>query len=499
MNMKLLSSGTTANDRTGTPANEAVPILNGNFAELDQRTRFGLYRSGSLGRLKIALAGDSMMGYGAAGAWSSFLQVAMMLHYNADVMVDTRPYFVNDGATYPRIAADKRGMNFGAAARDTNQMLQYQLPYILEAIDAGLMHPVLWASPLQNDLFNAVGSPDAAVQRMVDFVGPIVERGIHVRMMGMHPKNDVGEATENAFGRHYIEQRLRNIAARTPGWGYIPILDLLKSGDPAEEARSLVQWRGPTNQVGGYSYDGTHSWPLGARAIAKRVADSLRMLASEVVPPVFDARAFDQTRNGWGNIIGTQGRLVGTGGKITDLSKAVGASDRSVATNNLPAGVELLYDASKGFTITPSLTGDPSAPIELTYSGTPTADTDYAVRLTSTARISDAMWAESFGTARWIDAVNVAGLAIGEGRLGLTGDDIIINLPGLGSWGGPGHIVLSPLNERIVFHSKTPGVVRNADARTLRYDLKGGVVAGRPLSGKLRIGPQGVFKTDNIF
>ncbi|MBD8547904.1 hypothetical protein [Sphingomonas sp. CFBP 8760] len=485
------------------------------FVKAIQRfVRLWHYQSGSLGAMPIAFAGNSFAGYGFLANSGAYIAQAMMLHYDADIIIDDRPYYWNlvagetDGATgykatenYPRIAdPNLRGLNFGAGGRNTDQMYDYQLKYILECDDAGKMAPVIFFDPWVNDNTEQVGSGKRTVDRMISICKPILARGIHMVVIGNGPRQGIGTATENAYTKNYVEQRFQQWAEKTPGMHFIPVLDLLKDTDPAGEPAGNLNWRTQTDGVvtNSATNDGIHYSVYGARQVAKRIADVLAKIVREFVPPVFDLTEYDEDRNPFGNYYGPAGRLVGSGGKINGVAAPVVSKERLAQGNvrdNMPTNVELIYTPTGTFKVTPILTGNPDEPLWLEFSGTPTNDTHIVVRLMSNRNRKTTKWWYVYGDATWENGNHVAGIALGDASLNPPPNIPQVSIRGIGGSGGRHNVMPYVLNEDVKLRGR--GNFIGAGGNWVPMDLQTGACANIETTGRLRVRRLGMFTREN--
>jgi lysophospholipase L1-like esterase len=472
-----------------------------NFVAIDGNTIAAQTRAGMAGRQKHAIFGDSMMDNAAKSDAAAVYATVRMLHHDFNAILDTARYYDADDAAVPpaRLPENTRGLNFAKGGTTTQHMLDVQLPAMLEALDAGRTFTMAFGSAFQNDRWNNLTEARASVTRVLTFVDTLLARGIDVVMLGVWPHNLlVVNGTANAIGKHYVERAMTAAAETRPGFRFIPILDLLKRGVPAEEAQGQVNWvGGAKGTTGSATIDDIHNAPLGARLVAPVVAPAIRPLVRAFNPPVFDGLDFDETTNPLANIMGPAGRFTGSGGTLNGTPSNPGAA----ATNaNIPAGVQVIYDASAGVTLTPSLTGNPDWPFRITFSGTPTTSQTMALaRLVSSKRLFPGGNVEIYGKVRWVNMQGLAGLACGQGEISLPGGAIIqpIRCP-IGSVGGPSHVMPFALTEEVTLHSMAPAGYSNEYAATTRLDVVTATVAGVPISGAIEFSRLGLFRSDYL-
>ncbi len=463
--MKKLSAGAAPNDGKGTKAPSAVEIINENATET-------LRYMGLAGREVWAQAGDSMMGNASANEWSSLFAVIRMLHHDFNAIIDGTGYYNPDTEIVKPVG--ERGFNFGKGGTTVAHLRKVQLPFILQALDDGAIFSTIVISPLQNDRFDSL---DAAKKVLIDLlyvVDILLARDIKIIMLGVWPQTGLivnGDA--NAYGKHYCERALTLAAEGRPGFLYIPMLEALKTGIAAEEVAGRVNWRGVSGQVGGDSFDDIHSADGGARNLAPIVAPHIKRIVRAYHKPTFDALPFNQTKNPLGNIFGASGRFGGSGGTITNLADP----DNPVTSPDVPAGLEIRYDASKGIILTPRLTGDPDEPFEIEISGVPTAtQTFHLAILKSTGVYNPGGPVEMWGQVRLIDWEGLSGLGAGQVEI-----PDVVTVPircGIGSTGGRARVIPSKRSELVTLHSMAPAYYRNEYGTVARLGVGTTAIAG---------------------
>jgi hypothetical protein len=466
----------------GSPFPSAAAAMNRNVDILDRRTS---YQNGTLGKGVLGFIGDSMAGYSIPGTWYSPLSTARMLAHDFDLLIDNRAYFWNlkkgqseNGYTatedYPRKPAGQRGYNFGVGGTDIAYMRDVQLPYIKEAPPE-----FAFLSCFQNDSFAAVGDAATKTALVQGVLEQLLDLGINIVMAGLYPKRGIGEGNETAYAKHWTEHALRVWCEKRQGIRFVPLLDILKAEDYTVEQSGVLNWRP------GYSGDGTHYLPLGARAMHKRYAEAFRGFVGRATTPTYDGATFNRARNPYGNLFGPAGLFIGTGGKVN-----------GVVSGDMPAGWELLYDTTKGYQVTPTLTGNPEWPLRLTFAGTPSGDDMIVLRTSASVSINPAQPMEIHGRMRWVNMRGLGGVGLGDGLLYKNGRPIV-NLPGAGGTGETAYIMPFALTEDVTLRSARPTPYFNEYGNQADLDFQSSVHSGVTISGAAEYGRAGMFRNDN--
>jgi lysophospholipase L1-like esterase len=397
--------------------------------------------------LKLGFAGDSIASMWASTTGFSPVFWAKTELYPCDIVVT---------------------MNTAAPGLSSSHLVSNQIA-ILEAL--ATKPDVVIIQSLQNDFAGSAANAESLFANVRTYSERALAAGVKLVVICSHPPKSSVPDVAAAVG--HLNRLIENYCLNTPGNFYCDVMGAWRAKGVADT--NGIAWQGTANTVDAYSDDGTHPGVLAARAAAPLIEPVLRRYARPISPVPFAVVAYDNTNYPYGNVLGLQGAMVGTGGQYNgvDNTNVPGASATvrnrwEVTDGNGVTATPLIVTGSDGYRY-----------LQLTLSGTATANGSVTAATSFAYIVTSADYFAELVT----ECQNLTGIT------GVRADFQAIQTMDLA---GSGNSVLT-LNGRQ--HWRTPII----NYSSTQFSLKTNQIvinfkSGQTVSGVIRIGRVGIHR-----